>query len=486
MLINPQIFREYDIRGNAERDFSEPDLRRLTEAIVTYFESHGRKQMVLGHDCRVSSPRIAATIIDVAMRRGMNVIEIGMVTTPAFYYATKHLGVDAGLVVTASHNPPPDNGMKVLLGPSTIHGAEIKQIERIAARLLPPAAGSDYPQATSDKRQATCSTPQATSDKRQATTPYDILTPYVAMLGEKIKLGPRRLRVVVDCGNGTAGPVTARFLEALDIDYIPLYFTPDGTFPNHEADPTKLKNLVDLRARVLAEKADLGIGFDGDGDRIGVVDDRGNVIWGDMLMALFWREILPKHPRTTCLVEVKCSQGLVDEIVRLGGRPEFTKTGHSLIKARMRELGAVFTGEMSGHIFFADEYYGFDDALYAAGRLLRLLSHSPDKLSALIATLPTYYSTPETRIPCPDELKFGVVDELTQILARQYPTITVDGVRVQFAAGWGLFRASNTGPVIVTRCEGKTPALRQEYMHVLDEALAKVLPSATIPWEVGD
>jgi phosphomannomutase/phosphoglucomutase len=481
MPINPQIFREYDIRGIAERDFSEPDLRRLTEAIVTYFASHGRKQMVLGHDCRVSSPRINATIIDVAMRRGMNVIEIGMVTTPAFYYATKHLGVDAGLVVTASHNPPPDNGMKVLLGPSTIHGAEIQRLRHLAeSQALSEVAAA----ATTSHQEAI--TPQATSDKRQATTHFDILTPYVAMLAEKIQLGPRQLKVVVDCGNGTAGPVTERFLEALGIDYIPLYFTPDGTFPNHEADPTKLKNLADLRARVLAEKADLGIGFDGDGDRIGVVDDLGNVIWGDMLMALFWREILPKHPGTTCLVEVKCSQGLVDEIVRLGGRPEFTKTGHSLIKARMRELAAVFTGEMSGHIFFADEYYGFDDALYAAGRLLRLLSHSTDKLSALIATLPTYYSTPETRIACPDELKFGVVDELTQILARQYPTITVDGVRVQFPAGWGLFRASNTGPVIVTRCEGKTPALRQEYMHILDEALAKVLPGVAIPWEVGN
>jgi len=477
--INPQIFREYDIRGNAERDFAEPDLRRLTQAIVTYFESHGRREMLVAHDCRLSSPRIVATILDVARERGMRVVNIGMVTTPAFYYAAKHLGIDAGLIVTASHNPPPDNGMKVLLGPSTIHGAEIKQIERIAARLQPPAASHQPPTAGSNHL-------QATSDKPQATIHYDILTPYVAMLAEKIRLGPRRLKVVVDCGNGTAGPVTERFLEALGIDYIPLYFTPDGTFPNHEADPTKLKNLVDLRARVLAEKADLGIGFDGDGDRIGVVDDLGNVIWGDLLMALFWREILPKHPGTTCLVEVKCSQGLVDEIVRLGGRPEFTKTGHSLIKARMRELGAVFTGEMSGHIFFADEYYGFDDALYAAGRLLRLLSHSTDKLSSLIATLPTYYSTPETRIPCPDELKFGVVDELTQVLARQYATITVDGVRVQFPEGWGLFRASNTGPVIVTRCEGKTPALRQEYMRILDEALAKVLPGVAIPWEVGN
>jgi phosphomannomutase/phosphoglucomutase len=466
--INPQIFREYDIRGNAERDFAEPDLRRLTQAIVTYFESHGRREMLVAHDCRLSSPRIVATILDVARERGMRVVNIGMVTTPAFYYAAKHLGIDAGLIVTASHNPPPDNGMKVLLGPSTIHGEEIKKIGYIAA-------ATDLAEVAAMRHVLCAPVP--------ATLTYDITTPYVQMLTEKIKLGPRKLKVVVDCGNGTAGPVTERFLQALGIDYTPLFFLPDGNFPNHEADPTKTKNLKDLRAKVLEERADLGIGFDGDGDRIGVVDDKGDVIWGDKLMALFWREILPRHPSTTCLVEVKCSQALVDEITRLGGKPEFTRTGHSLIKARMRETGAVFTGEMSGHIFFADEYYGFDDALYAAGRLLRLLSHSEESLSSLLSTLPTYHSTAETRISCPDDRKFQVVAELTAELSRHYPTVTVDGVRVQFPAGWGLFRASNTGPVIVTRCEGKTPAQLREYCRLLEEALAKVSPELSLVWE---
>ncbi|MBT9156627.1 MAG: Phosphomannomutase/phosphoglucomutase [Firmicutes bacterium] len=328
-----------------------------------------------------------------------------------------------------------------------------------------------------------CHVPSAKCQVPSA-VPYDIATPYIQMLTEKIVLGPRKIKVAVDCGNGAAGPLTERFLDALGIDYIPLYFTPDGNFPNHEADPTKTKNLKDLRAKVLEGNADLGIGFDGDGDRIGVVDDAGNIIWGDKLMALFWREILPKYPNTTCLVEVKCSQVLIDEITRLGGRPEFTKTGHSLIKARMRETGAVFTGEMSGHIFFADEYYGFDDALYAAGRLLRLLSHSEASLSSLLSTLPTYHSTAETRISCPDDKKFHVVAKLTAELSRLYPTVTVDGVRVEFPAGWGLFRASNTGPVIVARCEGKTPELLADYCTIMEQTLAKVSSELTLMWEL--
>ena len=474
MPVNPVIFREYDIRGDAERDLNDADLRRLTHALITYFAAHGRKAMVLGHDCRLSSPRIVATMLQVARERGMRVVDIGMVTTPAFYYATKHLGVDAGCVVTASHNPPPDNGMKVLLGASTIHGEEVKRIRDLAETLDLAEVAATGEAGTFDEA--------GMGAQAELYSQYDILTPYVGMLAEKIRLGPRKLKVVVDCGNGTAGPVTARFLQALGVDYIPLYFTPDGTFPNHEADPTKLKNLADLRARVLAEGADLGIGFDGDGDRIGVVDETGEVLWGDTLMALFWREILPKYPGTTCLVEVKCSQALVDEIVRLGGVPEFCRTGHSLIKAKMREIGAVFTGEMSGHIFFADEYYGFDDALYAAGRLLRLLSQTEAPLSRLAGELPRYYNTPETRIACPDERKFGVVEALRAELGKQWPIITVDGVRAVFPHGWGLFRASNTGPVIVTRAEGKTPQHKQEYMAVLSAALAAVAPDLTIPW----
>jgi phosphomannomutase/phosphoglucomutase len=467
MSVNPSIFREYDIRGHAAQDFNEDSLRQLTHAVITYFEGHGRKKMLVGHDSRQSSPRILATVLQVATERGMPVANIGQVTTPAFYFASRKLGIDAGFIITASHNPPPDNGMKVLLGPATIHGEEIQKIRALA-------------ESTGLQEVAAAAQLQPTAVQHAE---IDIKGHYIETLMQKIELGPRKLRVVVDCGNGTAGPITESFLKSRGIDYIPLFFDPDPSFPNHEPDPTKSKNLVHLREKVLEIDADFGVGFDGDGDRIGVVDDKGNIVWGDKLMALFWREILPKHPHTPCLVEVKCSQALVDEIVRLGGTPEFCKTGHSLIKALMREKGAVFTGEMSGHIFFADEYYGFDDALYAFGRLLRILSHSDKPLSEHLSTLNTYYGTSETRIPCPDDIKFDVVDKLTRALSSDYETITIDGVRVLFPEGWGLFRCSNTQPVIVARCEAKTPEKREEYTAVLDRALAQVCPELKIPWE---
>jgi phosphomannomutase/phosphoglucomutase len=464
MPLNPTIFREYDIRGNAAADFGEDNLVLLSQAFIRHFRARGRQNMLLAHDSRASSPRIVATIMQVAAEHGMPVTFIGQVTTPAFYFAAKHLGIDAGLMVTASHNPPPDNGMKVLLGPSTIYGAEIQEVRQIAEAIEVASA-----------------TESAVSCVHASVR--DIIPDYISVLMEKITLGPRKLKVVVDCGNGTAGPITQLFLDSLGIDYVPLFFEPDPSFPNHEPDPTKSKNLVHLQEAVLSHGADLGIGFDGDGDRIGVVDEQGGIVWGDRLMVLFWREILPKYPGTTCLVEVKCSQALVDEIVRLGGVPEFCRTGHSLIKARMREIDAVFTGEMSGHIFFADEYYGFDDALYAAGRLLRLLSNKKEPLSELLSSLNQYVSTAEVRIPCADDIKFNVVEKLTERLSSLYEAITIDGVRVVFPHGWGLFRCSNTQPVIVTRCEADTELRLQEYMAILDKALAEVCPGITIPWE---
>jgi phosphomannomutase/phosphoglucomutase len=264
---------------------------------------------------------------------------------------------------------------------------------------------------------------------------------------------------------------------------LPLYCNSDPTFPNHPPDPVKSAHLKDLITLVKEQGADLGIGFDGDGDRLGVVDDQGNILWGDQLMILFWREILPRHPGATALVEVKCSQALVDEIRRLGGQPEFTRTGHSLIKARMREIGAIFTGEMSGHMFFADEYHGYDDALYAAGRLLRILSHTDQPLSALLADAPRYHSTAETRIPCADADKFHVVEKLRHHFRPEYPLVDVDGVRVLFPSGWGLVRASNTQPVLVARCEGKTPADLTQISTVMKQALKQFPQVGAFEWE---
>jgi len=302
------------------------------------------------------------------------------------------------------------------------------------------------------------------------------------MLREKLVLGPRRLKVVVDCGNGTAGFVAPQALAQLGCEVIPLYCDPDPAFPHHHPDPVDPKNLADLITAVRAAHADVGIAFDGDGDRIGVVDEQGTILWGDTLMILFWREILPKYPGAVGIVEVKCSQALYDEIARLGGRPMFYKTGHSLIKAKMKELGAVFTGEMSGHMFFADEYFGYDDAVYAAGRLLRILSHTDRPLSALIADVPRYYATPEVRVECADDVKFDVVRRISEEFKRTHNVIDIDGARVLFEDGWGLIRASNTQPALVVRAEATTAAGLQAIKRTIAQALADEPAVGPLRW----
>jgi phosphomannomutase len=302
------------------------------------------------------------------------------------------------------------------------------------------------------------------------------------MLADKIRLGPRRLRVVVDCGNGTASLIAPQVLTDLGCDVIRLYCESDPRFPHHHPDPVDPHNLQDLIAAVKGEGADLGLGFDGDGDRLGVVDDQGEILWGDLLMILFWREILPKYPGTVGIVEVKCSQALYEEIARLGGRPIYYRTGHSLIKAKMREVGAVFTGEMSGHMFFADEYYGYDDAVYAAARLLRILTHTPQPLSALLADVPRLPTTPEIRVDCPDEVKFDVVAALTDEFRRRFPVIDVDGVRILFPHGWGLIRASNTQPALVLRAEAASPAELDAIKVEIERALARFPGIGRVTW----
>ena len=460
-IVNPSIFREYDIRGLAEVDFAGDSLEQLALGLCSWYRERGVGTMLLAHDCRTHSPRIMESIARVMLRHGMHVLSIGHCTTPCFYHACHHLEVDAGIMVTASHNPAPDNGLKLMLGKETLYGASIQEIREKAVW------AQDNPAAVPGERHN-----------------REHIPAYCADLREKIALGPRKLKVVVDCGNGSTGPLADLLFSVYQdqLDIIPLFFQPDGTFPNHEADPVKPQNLVWLQQRVLEEQADVGIAFDGDGDRLGVVDEQGNVIWGDMLMVLFWREIMPKHPGSIGLVEVKCSQLLYDEIAKLGGKPEFCKTGHSLIKARMRETNAVFTGEMSGHIFFADEYYGFDDALYSALRLLRILSNTEQPLSTMLSDLPTIFNTPEVRIPCPDAEKFAVVQALCSKLGSQFPVVQVDGVRVVFPEGWGLFRASNTQAALVARCEATSAEKLDEYMGILNAVYSTVQPGQTIAW----
>lgn len=456
--MNPLVFRAYDIRGKAEVDFPPEEVKLLGRALATYFKSRGEKEVIVARDNRKHSPLLRQSLIEGLIAGGCRVVDIGENPTPVFYFSHHYYGLTAGGMITASHNPPEDNGFKISSGGTTIHGEEIQKIRRLLEQ-KEFVGGEGYLEE---------------KDPREA---------YISSIKERIKLA-RPLKVAVDAGNGVAGPLAVELLKALGCEVIPLYCEPDSTYPHHHPDPTIPANLKDLKEVVLAERADVGLALDGDGDRLGVIDEKGNILWGDMLQILFWREILPRHPGAPAIVEVKCSQALVEEIERLGGRPFFYKTGHSLIKAKMREIGALFTGEMSGHFFFADEYYGYDDALYAAARLLRLLSREERPLSCLLEDVPKYYATPETRIPCPDEQKAEVVAGIVKhFKERDYEVIDVDGARVIFPSGWGLVRASNTQPVLVARCEAKTIGGLKEICAIMQEALLKFPAVGAFEWE---
>ncbi|HQO83978.1 MAG TPA: phosphomannomutase/phosphoglucomutase [Synergistales bacterium] len=450
MKLAANIFREYDIRGNADEELTSETVRAIGLAYGTFLSREGVRKITVGGDVRLSTDRIKGDIIEGVTGAGVDVVDIGMVTSPLLYWSLYHLDLDGAVMITGSHNPKEFNGLKLAFGKTTLYGDQIQEIRRMIE-------ADDF---------------EVAPEKGSVTT-MDLSDDYLKMLGSKISLGPRKLKVVTDTGNATAGPMVNRFLRALGCDVIPLFEEPDGTFPNHHPDPTKREYLVDLIDTVRREGADLGLGFDGDADRIGVVDDRGEVVWGDILMILFWREILPRHPGAEAIVEVKSSQALVDEIKRLGGKVVWWKSGHSLIKAKMKELNALFSGEVSGHMFFADEYYGFDDSFYAAGRLLRILSNTSLKLSEMLSDVPVYYSTAETRIACPDNIKFDVIDRIREDALKEYEAITVDGVRILYPRGWGLVRSSNTQPVIVARAEGKTEEDLAEYSADLKRRIMK-------------
>lgn len=456
--INPQIFRQYDIRGHAQRDLPDETAKLLGRAFGTYVQERGARDVFVGRDNRLSSERLRDALVAGLIAAGCRVIDLGLVVTPILYYAQATGGLCGAVMITGSHNPPEENGFKLVGGEGTLYGEEIQRLkEIIRERKFRSGAGE-------------------VEEK-------DLVTPYLHMLKEKIQFGPRPLTVAVDCGNGTASLFAEKILESWGCRVIPLYCASDGRFPNHHPDPVKTANLEDLRKAVVERGADLGVAYDGDADRLGVVDEKGRVIWGDLLMCLFWREILARHPGAPAIVEVKCSQALVEEIIRLGGRPFFYQTGHSLIKAKMKEVSAPFTGEMSGHMFFAGEYYGFDDAFYATGRLLRILSHTEKTLAQLLEGIPKYYSTAETRVPCADRDKFAVVARLVEKFSREYEVISVDGARVLFGDGWGLVRASNTQPVLVARCEAKTPEGLERICGIMKEALRQCPEVGNFEWE---
>ncbi|MGI6430501.1 MAG: phosphomannomutase/phosphoglucomutase [Syntrophomonadaceae bacterium] len=443
------IFRQYDIRGIVDQDLGEVEVDRISRAFAAYAFEQGQTQILLGYDNRHSSPRFRDIAAQALLESGLQVVDLGMVITPVFYFASHHLNIPAGLMITASHNPSEYNGFKLLLGESTIYGEQIQEIKRRAeAGAFRLADGGSI-------------------------VSHSVNQAYHDMIVEKIRMGSRKLRVVVDCGNGTASLFAPQILRSLGCEIVEIYCDSDPDYPNHHPDPVNPKNMTDMVDMVLDCRADLGIGFDGDGDRLGVVDAEGNMIWGDMLMILFWRELLPRYPGSQAIVEVKCSQSLIDEIESLGGQPLMYKTGHSLIKAKMKEIDAIFTGEMSGHMFFADEYYGYDDAIYAAARLLSLLSNQEKSLTELLEDVPRYYSTPEIRLPSSDTGKFDQVESVIRHFESRYDIIKIDGARILFPNGWGLVRASNTGPELIVRCEGTTPqaleAIKKELFAYLTQ-----------------
>ena len=445
-MLQSTIFREYDIRGIAETDLLSPGVELLGKAIGTYFIRRAGSNVNLGRDCRVSSDRLHTALLKGLQSAGCHVTDVGVIPTPLLYYSAFHLKASGGVMITGSHNPAEYNGFKVMAGKSTIHGAEIQEILRIITE-------EDF----------------ASGDGSQQT--YDIITPYVNEIASKFNF-TRRVKVVLDGGNGTAGPAMHRLLEKLNVDATEIFFEMDGRFPNHHPDPTVEANLTHLQDAVKAQGAELGIAFDGDADRIGAIDENGVVIWGDYLLLIYAREILTRKPGATFIGEVKCSQVLYDQIEKLGGKPIMYKTGHSLIKAKMKEENAELAGEMSGHIFFADQYYGFDDALYAACRLIDIVANSGKPLSAQTAGLPALVSTPEIRIDTPDEIKFEVVAKVAAHFRKTHKIFDIDGARVLFPKGWGLVRASNTQPVLVMRFEAETPELLAAYRAEVEAAVA--------------
>ena len=449
MDINPKIFREYDIRGIVGQDLDETVVETLGRAMGTFFLGRGQKDVAVGRDCRLSSPGFGAALIRGLLATGCDVADLGVVPTPLLYFSVFFKKKEAGVMITGSHNPPEHNGFKMMSGEDTLYGKTIQALCEIVRKGVFPRG-----------------------EGRVAS--LDVVSEYQDYVARNVHFS-RPVKVVIDAGNGTGGPVAVPLLRKMGADVVDIFCEPDGRFPNHHPDPTLPEAMDKLIAKVRESGAELGIGYDGDADRIGVVDDEGRILWGDQLLILFARDILPARPGAAVISEVKASKVLYEEIERLGGRPIMWRTGHSLIKQKIKEEKAPLAGEMSGHIFFADRWFGFDDAIYASARLLEILSRSKTKLSAMMADLPKTYSTPEIRIYASDEVKFKIVDEVRRELAARYPVIDIDGVRAIFPKGWGLVRASNTQAVIVLRFEADTEAdlaaIQKEVRGVLQKVI---------------
>ncbi|MCX6695458.1 MAG: phosphomannomutase/phosphoglucomutase [Candidatus Altiarchaeota archaeon] len=438
------IYRAYDIRGVYGKDLTDDVAEDLGRAFASTFKG----KCAVGYDVRVSSPPLSKSLIKGLLSSGIDVVDLGLVPTPLLYFAVHHLKLAGGVMITGSHNPPDYNGFKVWRGSTTISGEEIQELRKIVeAGKFKTGAGK--------------------LEKK------DVVPAYVEYVKQRIKL-KKKLKVVVDSSNGNAGSIVPRLLRDLGCEVIELYSKPDGTFPNHPADPTVDDNMKDLIAVVTKEKADLGVAFDGDADRAGFISDKGEIIRGDQALIIFSREILEKKKGAKIICEVKCSQALLEDVKVHGGIPLMYKTGHSFIKNKLKQEHALLAGEMSGHFYFADDYPGYDDGIYASLRMTQILSKTDKKISEMLTTQPKYVSTPELRVECPDDQKFKIVDEVSQALQKKgLDVLTIDGARIQYPDGWGLIRASNTTPKLILRFEAKTPERLEEIKKIILDELQK-------------
>jgi len=449
-----QVFREYDIRGVADRDLTDELVNAIGRGLARMLKpargGGSGPRIAVARDCRLSGPRLFEALLHGLVVGGADVMDVGVGPTPMLYFSVHQLEADGGVMITGSHNPGEDNGFNIMRGKASFFGDDLQALASLVES--GPLIG----------------------DARGSIQTVPMQDAYVERLRTAVQLNDADLKVVVDAGNGSAGPVGVKALRSFGLSLVPLFCTMDGTFPNHHPDPTVPENLATLIETVKREKADVGIAWDGDGDRLGVVDSSGEIVWGDRLLALFARDLLRARPGSTVIGEVKCSQALFDDIARHGGRPIMWKTGHSLIKTKMKSEQALLAGEMSGHFFFADRYYGYDDAIYASLRLLEILARERRSLGELLSDLPRGHATPEIRVSCPDAYKFQAVDRMRDAMRGMGELSDIDGARVRFSDGaWALVRASNTGPVIVLRFEAPSESRLLEIRGQIETLLAK-------------
>jgi len=456
MEIKPEIFRQYDIRGVVGEDLTPETVNLLGKGIGTLFRRHKKRDVVVGRDCRLSSPSFFEHLSKGLRSTGCDVVSLGTIPTPLLYFSIFTKNFHAGVMITGSHNPPEFNGFKIMLGKDTLYGESITEIYKIIKNK------------------------NFIREKPGKESNLGINQEYEDFVVNNIKI-KNKIKVVVDAGNGTGGPVAVPIFKRLGCEIIDLYCDMDGHFPNHHPDPTLPEALEDLINKVKKTKADLGISYDGDSDRIGIIDEKGNIIWGDKLMILLCRDILPSNPGASVISEVKASQLLYDEIKKLGGHPIMWKTGHSLIKKKIKEENAILAGEMSGHIFFADRFFGYDDAIYASARVVEMASKSNQTLSEMLSDLPQTFTTPEIRIYSSDKVKFKIVEEVKRELSKKYKVIDIDGVRAIFPKGWGLVRASNTQGALVLRFEAQTKedleSIKTEVEETIEKAIRRISES---------